>query len=89
MAATLLSVFDTLGVITESSVLSALFWDSAFTFGIAAALLTAGAAVILVLPWTDQQIASTDDEARTLLQHVQTRVVGATSPRVAVVSRAS
>ena len=37
----------------------------------------------------DQQIASTDDEARTLLQHVQTRMAGTPSPRVAVVSRAS
>ena len=89
MATPLHAVPSTLDVLPHADVLSSLAWDSMITFGLAGVLITATVAVLALLPWTDQQIASTDDEARTLLQHVQTRMAGTPSPRVAVVSRAS
>ena len=87
MPALLLSSLDSLSVFTQSSVLYAHLWDAAFTLGLAGALLTAGVAVIMLLPWTDQQIAGADQEARSLARSVQARVTPLARPAVVVISR--
>ena len=87
MSALLLSSLDSLSVFTQSSVLYAHLWDAAFTLGLAGTLLTAGVAVIMLLPWTDQQIAGADQEARSLVRGVQARVTPRARPAVVAISR--
>ncbi|HCH64257.1 MAG: hypothetical protein CL927_17455 [Deltaproteobacteria bacterium] len=87
MPALLVSFLDSLSVFTQYEAVSAQFWDTAFTLGLAGALLTAGVAVIMLLPWTDQQIASADQEAKTLIRQVQARVAPHSRPAVVAISR--
>ena len=89
MPATLHTVtrhFDTLLHLQD---LQAHFGDSMMTLGLAAALLTAGVAVLALLPWTDEQIAHADAEARQLARQTHRHLVARSAPRVLAVPRSS
>ncbi len=89
MATPLHAVPSTLDVLPHADVLSSLAWDSMITFGLSGVLITATVAVLALLPWTDQQIASADGEARAVYQQTRSWFAARTTPVAMVVPHSS
>ena len=80
MATPLQAVPSTLDVFAHTDVFWSLAWDSLITFGLAGVLITAAVAVIALLPWTDQQIVSADEEAQAAYRRARSWVAARTTP---------
>jgi hypothetical protein len=89
MATPLHAVTSTLNVLPHGDVLSSVAWDSIITFGLAGVIITAAVAILALLPWTDQQIASADQEGRAVYQHARTWLAAHTTPVAVAVPHSS
>lgn len=89
MAASLEALAHHIDVLTGLQVGSALATDTLLTFGLAGALISAGVAVIALLPWTDQQLKATELEARQVRHRLAAVAVRVRTPVAVQLTRPS